>query len=136
MARNVDKGGTKKIHPGGIVPHADGPTSTINDPAKFHGEGKRSGKTPSNGVEDHKLGPVFNTNSTHIPTMNADKPAKESKVIADHKGGAGSFKPTDTSGDLTSSQMGDGEPTNKPYPLKSSYDKVGQTESKKARNVF
>lgn len=70
-----------KIHPKGIVEQAKGPTFTENDPAKFHGPGKTHGKTPANGVESGPHGTTFLVNSTHIPTPNADKPAKESKVI-------------------------------------------------------
>jgi hypothetical protein len=129
MARNVDKGSSKKVHPTGIVEHANGPTSTINDPAKFPNKGKTTGKTPSNGVEDAKTGPTFTCNSTHIPTMNADKAPKESKTIASKQGGAINIKTHETAGDLTASQTGDGMPTNKPYPLKDRYDKSGSKDS-------
>jgi hypothetical protein len=134
MARNVDKGSTRKVHPTGVVPHAVGPVNNINDAAKFTNKGSFSGKTPANGVEEQAKGCIFHENSTHIPTMNADKPAKESKVISSRAGGA--FGMTDTSSDLTASQTGDGGPTNKPYPLAQRYDKKGQTESKKVKNVL
>lgn len=65
-----------KIKPKGVVAHAIGPTFTENDPAKFKGDGKRSGKTMSNGVVSEAKGPTITENSTHIPTMNADIPAK------------------------------------------------------------
>ena len=62
-----------------------GPTFDHNDPTKFVNHGKFSGKTPANGIEDQMKGPTFTANETHIPTMNADKPAKSSKTISDKK---------------------------------------------------
>lgn len=107
-----------KIHPKGIVEQAKGPTFTENDPAKFHGAGKTSGKTPANGVESGPHGTTFLVNSTHIPTPNADKPAKESKVMktgsGDHLPAEGDCKDASTEG------TGGGLPH---YPLKSSYEK-------------
>ncbi len=111
-----------KIHPKKPVSQVTGPTFTENDPAKFKGEGKSRGKTAANGVVDHARGPVFTENSTHIPTMNADKPAKESKVIK--SGSKPEFADRDaTAEDLTASKSGSGGPTDRPYALKSSYPK-------------
>lgn len=107
-----------KIHPRGIVEQANGPTFTKNDPAKFHGEGKRSGKTPANGVMQGPHGITFIENSTHIRTPNADKAAKESKVIStgkgDHLPAHGDCKDASTEG------TGGGLPH---YPLKKNYEK-------------
>lgn len=107
-----------KIHPKGIVPQKPGPVFTENDAAKFHGEGKTHGKTPANGVESGPHGTTFLVNSTHIPTPNADKPAKESKVIktgpGDHLPAHGDCKDASTEG------TGGGLPH---YPLKASYEK-------------
>jgi hypothetical protein len=69
-----------------IRPVASGPVFTCNDPAKFSGKGKSSGKTPANGVETRVPGPTLTVNSTHIPTMNADKPAPLSKAKSHGKG--------------------------------------------------
>ena len=100
------------------VTQATGATFTENDPAKFKGEGKSRGKTMSNGVEDQSKGATFTCNETHIPTMNADKPAKESKVISDKK--APEFnpfgrKPCDANDEPVC--------TTPPYPLKKEYRK-------------
>ncbi len=121
MARNVAHSG--KVHPGGIVATKPGATITKNDPAKFHGAGKSSGKTPSNGVVNEATGPTITCNSTHISTPNADKPAKAAKVIADTQGS--SFRVPCTANDV----RGGGAPD----ALKARYDKHGATESKKAR---
>jgi hypothetical protein len=108
-----------KIHPKGIVEQAKGPTFTENDPAKFHGAGKTSGKTPSNGVESGPHGTTFLTNSTHIRTPNADKPAKLSKVI--HSADSADFLPEH--GDCKdASTEGTGGGKNE-YELKHSYEK-------------
>jgi hypothetical protein len=120
MARNVKHAG-KVSGSDAIVATKPGATITKNDPAKFHGAGKTSGKTPSNGVVDEATGPTITCNRTHIPTPNADKPAKSSKVIASRSGS--SFRVPNTSGDLTASQTGSGGPSNKPYGLKTRYDK-------------
>ena len=63
-----------------IRTQATGPTFTENDPAKF-ANGGRGRKASANGVVDQGTGPTFTENSTHIPTMDADKPPRESKVI-------------------------------------------------------
>lgn len=98
-----------------------GPTITKNDPAKFKGEGKRSGKTPSNGVEQGPHGITFVENSTHIPTPNADRPAREVKTVStgpgDHLPAEGDCKDASTEG------TGGGLPH---YPLKKSYEKRGR----------
>lgn len=108
-----------------IVSQKPGPVFTENDPAKFHGEGKRSGKTPSNGVEQGPHGTTFLVNSTHIPTPNADKPAKESKVIktgpGDHLPAEGDCKDASTEG------TGGGLPH---YPLKDSYEKGSRSHAR------
>lgn len=101
-----------------IHEQAVGPTFTKNDPAKFHGEGKRHGKTGANGVIDQGHGPTFTTNSTHIRTPNADKPARESKLISD---GEGDFLPEHGDcKDASTEGTGGGLPH---YPLKKSYEK-------------
>lgn len=133
MARNVKHAG-KPDGDNAIVPQKPGPVFTKNDPAKFSGPGKTSGKTPSNGVVNEGEGPTITCNETLIPTPNADKPAKESKVISDRA--SHSFKPTDTAGDKTATQSGSGSPTDRPYPLATRYDKHGATESKAARKVL
>lgn len=105
-----------------IREQATGPVFTKNDPAKFHGAGKTSGKTGANGVINQGHGPTFTTNSTHIPTPNADKPAKPTKVIsskdsADFLPEKGCSKDASTEG----SSGGKNE-----YELKSSYRKGGR----------
>jgi hypothetical protein len=70
-----------KIHPAKPVSHANGPTSTINSPAKFQ-NGTKAKMKPAKPVVEAK-GPVFTENSTHIPTMNADKAPKESKSMGE-----------------------------------------------------
>jgi hypothetical protein len=109
------------------VPHADGPVNTINDPAKFPNKGKFSGKTPANGVIMEAKGPIFTCNETHIPTMNADVPSKE-KELKNSKGRV-NISEHETTGDLTVSQRGSGEPTDRPYPLARSYEKSGKKGS-------
>ena len=99
------------------VAQVPGATFEENDPAKFT-RGSTRGKTMSNGVEDQSKGATFTENSTHIPTMNADKPAKESKTISDKK--APQFnphgrKPCDASDEPVC--------TTPPYPLKREYRK-------------
>lgn len=69
-----------KVRAAKPISQATGPTFDKNDPAKFKGEGKTRGKTMSNGVVSEAKGATFTCNETHIPTMNADKPAPESKV--------------------------------------------------------
>jgi hypothetical protein len=61
------------------VPHAKGPTYTENDPAKFKGAGKTSGKTPANEIIGQKEGPTFTANRTHIDVPDADRHPPESK---------------------------------------------------------
>jgi hypothetical protein len=75
-----------KIHPKGIVSQATGPTFTENDAAKFDNHGKTKGKTMANGIVSEGKGPTITCNETHIPTMNADKPAPMSKVKKTGKG--------------------------------------------------
>lgn len=133
MARNVTHSG-KPSGADAIVSQRPGETFVVNDHAKFDGRGKISGKTPANGVEEQGHGPTFTCNETLIPTPNADKTAKESKLIASR---TGVFKPEDTADDKTASQpSGEGGPTDRSYPLRARYDKHGSTESKGARNVF
>ncbi len=102
-----------------IREQASGPVFTKNDPAKFHGPGKSSGKTPANGVVDGSPhGITFTCNETHIPTMNADKAPKESKSMGEHKG----EDPYEKSLAKNASDVGSsgGQPT---YSLKKSYEK-------------
>lgn len=98
------------------ISQVPGATFEENDPAKFN-RGSTRGKTMSNGVEDQSKGATFTCNETHIPTMNADKPAKGSKVISDKK--APEFNPH------SRKPSGSNEPmvTTPPYPLKKEYRK-------------
>jgi hypothetical protein len=132
MARNVKHAGkvdgTSAIHA-----QETGPTLIKNDPAKFHGAGKTHGKTPANGVIEQGHGAIFHCNETHIPTMNADKPPRDSKSIGE-KGGL--FKPVEEAGHLTASQVGSGGPTDREYPLRKEYDKRGRTIAKEPKKVF
>lgn len=107
-----------KIHPKGIVKQATGPVFTCNDPLKFNGAGKSSGKTPANGVETRVPGPTLNVNSTHIPTMNADKAPKESKALGEKKGEDPHQK--SLAKDASTVGTSGGQPSNS---LKSSYGK-------------
>jgi hypothetical protein len=122
-----------KIHPRGIVATKPGPTVTKNDPAKFHGAGKTSGKTPSNGVVHEGEGPTITCNRTLIDSPNADKAPMKTKVVASR--GDGPITLTKTSGDLTASQTGSGGPTNQPYCLQKSYPKHGGEHAEAARRV-
>lgn len=106
--------GTSSVHT-----QASGPVFSKNDPAKFK-NGGRGGKTRSNGVIDQGSGPVFTENCTHIPTMNADKAPKESKVV---RSGKGDFlsKASDAK-DASTEGTGGGLRSS---PLKASYPKRG-----------
>ena len=109
--------GTNSVHT-----QAKGPTFTENDPAKF-GNGGRGRKTAANGVVDQGTGPTFTENSTHIPTMNADKPAKESKVI--RTGAAPQFlSDKDDACNASTEGTSAGTPDN---TLKASYEKRGRS---------
>lgn len=101
-----------------IREQASGPVFTCNDPAKFHGPGKSSGKTPANGVETRVPGPTLTVNSTHIPTMNADKAPKVSKAFGTKSG----EDPHQKSLAKNASDVGSGggQPS---YSLKKSYEK-------------
>lgn len=121
MARNVKHAG-KPSGSDAIVPTKPGPTVTLNDAAKFHGAGKTSGKTPSNGVVREGEGPTITCNETLIPTPSADKAAKTSKLIAARDG---HFSPESTAGDLTATESGSGGPCDRTYPLARSYEKHG-----------
>lgn len=105
-----------KIHPKGIVKQATGPVFTCNDPLKFHGAGKTSGKTPSNGVETRVPGPTLTVNSTHIPSMNANKASKGSKSMGE-KPGVNPFKSSTEKNASTVGTSGG----QSGYPLKKSY---------------
>ena len=113
---------TGKVHPMKPVGGTQfGTTVEKSDPAKFHGPGKTHGKTPANDVVAQKEGPTFTANRTHIPSTNADKMPKETKLLSSGKDSL--FEMTDTACDLTASQHGSGEPTDRPYGLKKSYEK-------------
>lgn len=113
-----------KIHPAKPVNYKPGPTITVNDPADFRNHGKTSGKTGANGVVKEAHGPIFVENSTHIPTMDADKPADQKSMgqekgrvnLSDHKAAT----------ELTASMSGSGGPTDHEYFLKKSYEKSGK----------
>jgi hypothetical protein len=122
-----------KIHPRGIVATKPGPTITKNDPAKFHGAGKTSGKTPSNGVVKEGEGPTITCNETLIPTPNADKAPMKTKVVASR--GDGPISLTNTASQLTASQGGSGGPTDPPYALDKSYPKHKGEHAEAARRV-
>lgn len=111
-----------KIKPNGITSQKTGPTFTENDPAKFHGAGKSSGKTPANGVECGPSGSVtFTVDKAAIGSFpNADKAPPMTKVESEK---TGTYSPTETAGDKTASQSGPGGPTNVPYALKERYSK-------------
>ena len=114
-------GHSGKVKATNVISQKEGPTFDSNDPAKFPNKGKAHGKTMSNGVETWVPGPTFTCNSTHIPTMNADKPAKE-KELASKKW----FDPhtdAESADALTASKGGSGSPTERLYPLKKSYEK-------------
>ena len=106
-----------KIHAKKPVTQSIGPTFDHNDPAKFVNHGKSTGKTPVNHMEEQKVGPVFTTNTTHIPTMNADKPAPESKTLTDKKW----FNPFDASNPVSAEDSP--VHTNATRVLKDSYRK-------------
>lgn len=112
-----------KIHPKKPVSHAVGPVYTTNDSAKFKGPGKTSGKTMSNGVVEEKVGPVFTENSTHIPTMNADKPAPATKILTSGKDEK--FNPMKSKVNLVSQRTASakGGESTPSYPLKKEYRK-------------
>jgi len=114
-------GHSGKVKASNVTSQKVGPVFDENDPAKFTNKGKAHGKTPANGVETQVHGATFTENSTHIPTMNADKPAKE-KELSSKKW----FDPhtdAESADALTASKGGSGSPTERPYPLKKSYEK-------------
>jgi hypothetical protein len=114
-----------KISPNGITSQKTGPTFTENDPAKFHGPGKSSGKIAVNGVE---VGPVggdtFTVNKPAIGEF-PSKPGKEREVKTESEK-SGTYSPEDTAKDKTASQEGPGGPHDRPYPLKDRYQKSGR----------
>lgn len=101
-----------------IREQASGPVFTKNDPAKFHGPGKSSGKTPANGVETRVVGPTLNVNSTHIPTMNANKAPKASKGM-----GSKSWEDPHQSGTAKNASDKGSSGGQNSYGLKKSYEK-------------
>lgn len=115
-----------KISPNGIVATKPGPTIDCNDPAKFKGPGKSSGKIAVNGVE---VGPVggdtFTVNKPAIGQF-PSKPAKERLVKTESEKCSPTFDIPETAGDLTASAEGAGGPTDRPYPLKEWYGKGGR----------
>lgn len=117
-----------KVRAAKPVSHADGPTSTINDPAKFPNKGKSGKGKYENGVIDQKEGATFTCNETLIPTPNANRPAPMSKLIKADKDRV-SISEHETTGDLTVSQTGSGGPTDRPYPLAKSYEKKGRGDA-------
>jgi hypothetical protein len=116
-----------KVHAAKPISQVVGPTFDKNDPAKIKNTTRASGKTKSNGVVDEATGPVFTCNETHIPSMNADIPAKEKEMK--NAEGRVNISEHETTGDLTVSQRGSGEPTDRPYPLARSYEKSGKKGS-------
>lgn len=108
-----------KIKAKGVVSHANGPTSTINDPAKFSNKGKFTGKTPSNGVETRVNGPTLNVNSTHLPSMKAGNHGKN-KSMGEKT--AEQFCPMDTKVNTVPQRTASGGSTPS-YPLKKDYRK-------------
>lgn len=128
---------TGKVEAKGVVSHAVGPVNTINDAAKFPNKGKTSGKTPANGVVNEAEGPTFTCNETHIPAMNADKPAPMSKAIKSAMDHDLNVSEHETAGDKTATKAGSAgirgshmadEPTDRAYPLKRSYEKGGRSD--------
>lgn len=123
-----------KIHPKGIVAVKAGPTITKNDPAKFRGAGKTSGKMDgAKQIVHQATGPTLTCNESHIPAMNADVPSKHKQLGERATGG---FKPTDTATDKTASQHGSGGQSDRPYPLQRSYEKHGKTMTKGAKSIL
>lgn len=113
-----------KIHPKKPVAGTQfGTTIHNSDPAKFKSGGHRGSKP--NGVISQHTGEVFTENSTHIPSMNADKSPRESKVAKEHSTSV-KLSEHDTACKLTATQSGSGGPTDRPYGLKDSYGKKGR----------
>jgi hypothetical protein len=116
-----------KIHPKGVTPHHTGATFTCNDPAKFHGAGKTTGKPDGDStIMKQKTGPTLDYNSTPVNMPSANSNPKGSKVIGSKDG---HFKP-DGHGEGASGKSG------KSYGLKDSYTKSGKHSSKGPRSVF
>ncbi len=117
----------KAEHPSGKfkaakpIATAVGPIRTANDPAKFGNKGQRSGKDPANGIVPEAKGPTFTANETHIPSTDANKPAKEKELTS--KKWFDPHETNDTAGEKTDSQSGSGGPTDRPYDLKKEYRK-------------
>jgi hypothetical protein len=112
-----------KIHPTGVTSQHTGPTFTENDPAKFHGPGKSSGKIGVNGVE---VGPTGgDTFTVNKPAIGAfpSKPGKERTTKVESEKCAPTFDIPDTTKELTASQEGPGGPKDRAYPLKDRYQK-------------
>lgn len=110
-----------KIHPKKPVGGTQfGTTLSNSDPAKF--KNGSHGGTKSNGVVAQAKGAVFTENSTLIPSMNADKAPKTSKVTKSSNGQI-KLSEHDTACQATATQSGSGGPTTRAYPLKTSYGK-------------
>lgn len=112
-----------KIHPTKPVGGTQfGTTIQKSDPAGLHGKSKGGGKTGSNGVVPHAVGPTYDVNKSHISMPNANKGPDMTKVLKTTQGRE-SLKNHDTVCDRTASQSGPGGPTTPAYPLKTSYGK-------------
>ena len=103
-----------KIHPAKPISQVPGATFTENDPLKFQNGGGHKMKA-AKPDEDDSGGPL-RPNKTLIPTMNADKPPKQSKVMGTKKW----FDPHSEGKGLNAT---DGKTTPTAYPLKKSYEK-------------
>ena len=112
-----------KIHAAKPKTQATGPVFDHNDPLKFSGKGKTTGKF-ENGVMKQKTGEVFTENSTLIPSMSPSKTGS-GKEIGETRGRM-NIKTHDTVKDRTASKSGTGEPSGPPYGLKKSYEKSGK----------
>ena len=121
-----------KIHPGGIETVKPGPTFTKNDPAKFHGPGKTSGKTDGDSTIDRqRTGPTFTEHSPLFEFPNADTHPKSSKVIA-----SSNTKGFDLTATAKTRIASGGSGFNGDAGLKASYPKSGKTMSHKARSIM
>ncbi|HEY5211801.1 MAG TPA: hypothetical protein VIJ38_02135 [Acidobacteriaceae bacterium] len=121
-----------KIHPGGIVKHATGPTFTENDPAKFPNKGKTTGKPDGvSTVDRQRTGPTFTEHSPLFEFPNADTHPKSSKVIA-----SSNTKGFDLTATAKTRIASGGSGFDGNAGLKESYPKSGKTMSHKARHIL
>jgi len=128
---------TGKVKPNGIAEGGSqfGTTFCKSEPAKFPNTGRsQSKKRGGDNVSQGPHGTTFVENSTHVRTPNADVGLRRNKSES-------KSEPELTRGDhqsatrKTASQKGEGEPSDRSYPLKRGYEKSGKSD-KKSHSIY